>query len=240
MICALSLRQAFATVELTGTNNSSIQAWMKEISSNGNLNTVDVIYPAMPVFLYLAPHYLGWLIEPILQYQTEGASYESCAHDLGMHYPYATGPSDGANSHMPVEESGNILIIALAHAQATANNSLLTKYYRLFVKWTNYLMEKALIPEEQLTTDGMDCTLRRRGTSLTHLNRLHGPHHQLVIISFERRHRYLCYGRHRGSNRSRRRTVQKNRKQIHHSLAKARYVKGIAEEPETSAFELLP
>ncbi|CAD6578683.1 MAG: hypothetical protein CYPHOPRED_000653 [Cyphobasidiales sp. Tagirdzhanova-0007] len=153
MICALSLRQAFATVELTGTNNSSIQAWMKEISSNGNLNTVDVIYPAMPVFLYLAPHYLGWLIEPILQYQTEGASYESCAHDLGMHYPYATGPSDGANSHMPVEESGNILIIALAHAQATANNSLLTKYYRLFVKWTNYLMEKALIPEEQLTTD---------------------------------------------------------------------------------------
>ena len=154
MICALSLRQAFASVELTGTNYSDIQAWMKEISSDGNLNTVDVTYPAMPLFVYLAPKYLGWLIEPVLRYQSEGANYESCAHDLGSHYPYATGPSAGKDSPMPVEESGNILIIALAHAQATGDLSLVTKYYALLEKWTAYLLQKALIPEQQLTTDG--------------------------------------------------------------------------------------
>jgi hypothetical protein len=127
---------------------------MKEISSDGNLNTVDVIYPAMPLFLYVAPQYLKWLIEPLLRYQAQGAEYAACAHDLGDHYPYATGPSDGKDSHMPVEESGNILIIALAHAQATGDMSLIQQYYSLFEKWTEYLMRKALIPESQLATDG--------------------------------------------------------------------------------------
>lgn len=156
-ICALSLRQAFAAIELTGSNAddaSTIQAWMKEISSDGNLNTVDVIYPAMPLYIYLAPQYLGWLIEPVLRYQSEGALYAACAHDLGDHYPYATGPSDGKDSHMPVEESGNILIIALAHARATGDTTLIARYYELFERWTVYLMRKALIPELQLTTDG--------------------------------------------------------------------------------------
>lgn len=110
------------------------------------------------MLLYLAPEYIGWLIEPILHYQSKGADYESCAHDLGSHYPYATGPSDGSQSHMPVEESGNILILALAHAQATDDWRLVHEYYRLFEQWTAFLLRKALIPEQQLSTDGKAIT----------------------------------------------------------------------------------
>ncbi|KAK9895539.1 DUF1793-domain-containing protein [Cystobasidium minutum MCA 4210] len=153
LLCALSLRQAFATIELTHHHAYGIQAWVKEISSDGNMLTVDIIYPMLPMLLYLCPEYIGWMMQPLLEYQSKGPVYESCAHDLGMHYPYATGPSDGSDSHMPVEESGNILIIALAYAQATGDTSLLQRYYSLFEQWTIFLMRKALIPELQLSTD---------------------------------------------------------------------------------------
>jgi len=155
VLCALSLRQAFATIELTHSDKHGIQAWVKEISSDGNMLTVDIIYPMLPMLLYLCPDYIGWMIQPLLEYQSHGPVYEACAHDLGSHYPYATGPSDGSDSHMPVEESGNILIIALAHAQVTGDTSILAKYYSLFELWTTFLMRKALIPEMQLSTDGM-------------------------------------------------------------------------------------
>jgi hypothetical protein len=154
LLCALSLRQAFATVELTSSPERGVQAWVKEISSDGNMLTVDIIYPILPMFLYLCPEYIGWMIQPLLEYQSKGPLYESCAHDLGSHYPYATGPSDGSDSHMPVEESGNILIIALAHAQARGDLSLLQKYYHLFEQWTAFLLRKGLVPAEQLSTDG--------------------------------------------------------------------------------------
>lgn len=154
LLCALSLRQAFATIELTHSDARGIQAWVKEISSDGNMLTVDIIYPMLPMLLYLCPEYIGWMMRPLLEYQSKGPVYEACAHDLGSHYPYATGPSDGSNSHMPVEESGNILIIALAHAQVTGDVSILKKHYTLFESWTAFLMRKALIPELQLSTDG--------------------------------------------------------------------------------------
>ncbi len=35
-------------------------------------------------------------------------------HDLGAHFPNATGHADGNDEYMPVEECGNILIMGLA------------------------------------------------------------------------------------------------------------------------------
>lgn len=197
LICALALRQAFATVELTYTKRDGIQAWVKEISSDGNLNTVDIIYPAMPMFLYLCPKWIGWMIQPILEYQSKGPTYSSCAHDLGNHYPYATGPSDGSDSHMPVEESGNILIIALAHAQATRDTSLIERYYHLFELWAAYLMRKGLIPELKLSTDGKEahCNTRLPRPYIYAFLRLHGTRQQPVFARIERWNWYWGNGR---------------------------------------------
>ncbi|KAG8714064.1 hypothetical protein FRC08_012425 [Ceratobasidium sp. 394] len=160
-IVALSTRQAFAAVEITlsksasgSYNTSDVKIFMKEISSNGNMNTVDVIFPAWPVYLYLNPDFGRRLLEPLLQYQQTGQYPNKWSiHDLGAHYPNATGHNDGGDESMPVEESGNMLIMALSYTRATKDNSLISNNYNLFTQWTQFLVEDSLIPAEQLSTD---------------------------------------------------------------------------------------
>lgn len=61
--------------------------FQKEISSDGNINTVDVMYPAMPFFLYANPSLLKYNLEPLFQNQ-EGNFYPNqySMHDLGSQY----------------------------------------------------------------------------------------------------------------------------------------------------------
>ncbi|QRV97100.1 DNA polymerase 1 [Ceratobasidium sp. AG-Ba] len=160
-IVALSARQAFAAVEITlpkspsgSFNTSDVKIFMKEISSNGNMNTVDVIFPAWPVYLYLNPDFGRRLLEPLFQYQQTGQYPNKWSiHDLGTHYPNATGHNDGGDESMPVEESGNMLIMALSYTRATKDNSLISNNYNLLTQWTQFLVEDSLIPAEQLSTD---------------------------------------------------------------------------------------
>jgi len=54
----LSLVYRQVTGSLEKTYNPDVdETWvfMKEISSDGDVSTVDVVYPAIPMFLYLAP-----------------------------------------------------------------------------------------------------------------------------------------------------------------------------------------
>ncbi len=60
-LCALALRQAFGGVELVGTS-SKPWLFLKEISSDGNVSTVDVVYPSIPVFLYTNPSLVRLLL----------------------------------------------------------------------------------------------------------------------------------------------------------------------------------
>lgn len=46
---------------------------MKEISSDGDISTIDVIYPAVPMFLYLNPKAFQTLMLPLLEYSTDQA-----------------------------------------------------------------------------------------------------------------------------------------------------------------------
>ncbi len=92
---------------------------MKEISSDGNFQTVDVIFPAFPFFLYTNPKWLSYLLEPLLEHQLSGQyPNDYSMHDLGSHFPNATGHRDGNDEYMPVEECGNMLIMGLALANA--------------------------------------------------------------------------------------------------------------------------
>lgn len=77
---------------------------MKEISSDGNVNTVDVIFPAWPAFMYLNPDYGRRILEPLFQYQQTGLYPNKWSiHDIGANYPNATGHNDGGDEPMPVE-----------------------------------------------------------------------------------------------------------------------------------------
>ena len=126
-------------------------AFLKEISSNGNVQTTDVLYPMLPFFLYLSPSYMEALLEPTYKYQASGLYRPlPAAHDIGNHYPNATGHSDYYNAPLPVEESADMIIMALALVQASGNSTQAERYYELLFRWAMQLKDLALIPAFQL------------------------------------------------------------------------------------------
>jgi hypothetical protein len=155
-LCALALRQAFGGVELV---NTGADPWMylKEISSDGNLSTVDVIYPAMPAYLYANPLLLRYLLEPLLIYGESSLWTQPFAeHDLGAHYPIGDGHNDGGGENMPVEESANMLIMTAAylkHANSPDATMFVNSHYTILKKWADYLVANALDPASQNQTD---------------------------------------------------------------------------------------
>lgn len=122
-IVALSARQVLGATSFSGTPDDPI-LFLKEISSNGNFQTIDVIFPAFPFFLYTNPRWLGYLLEPLIEHMLSGQYPNKYAmHDLGAHFPNATGHPLGRDEYMPVEECGNILIMGLALANALKNDA---------------------------------------------------------------------------------------------------------------------
>ncbi|PLB33282.1 glutaminase GtaA [Aspergillus candidus] len=152
-ITSLSIRQAFAATQLCGTPDNTYM-FLKEISSNGNMNTVDVIFPAHPVFLYTNPELLKLLLKPLYEIQ-EGGNYPNdyAMHDIGSHYPNATGHPDGADEPMPLEECGNMIIMALAYAKKANDARYLEEHFDLLRQWTEYLVADSIYPANQISTD---------------------------------------------------------------------------------------
>ena len=150
---SLAARQAFAGTQLVGTPDTPY-LFLKEISSDGNVNTVDVIFPTHPIFLYTNPTLLKLLLDPLFINQ-EAGQYPNMysMHDLGSHYPNATGHPDGKDERQPLEECGNMLIMTLAYAQRASDTAYLNQHYAILDQWTQYLIEEALIPANQISTD---------------------------------------------------------------------------------------
>ncbi|KAL8802020.1 MAG: hypothetical protein Q9182_004097 [Xanthomendoza sp. 2 TL-2023] len=163
-IVALSARQVMGAYTLaippsggksdTSSNATEPLMFQKEISSNGNTNTVDVMYPAMPFFLYANPNLLRYNLEPLIQNQ-EGGFYPNdySMHDLGSHYPNATGHVEGNDEYMPVEESGNMILMSYAYYTFTNDAAYLQSHYPLLRQFASYLNLYSLTPGYQLSTD---------------------------------------------------------------------------------------
>ena len=127
---------------------------MKEISSNGNMNTVDVIYPAHPIFLYTNPTLLKLVMDPLYELQESGQYPNKYAlHDIGTKYPNATGHPKGHDEQMPVEECGNMIIMSLAYASRTGDIGYLKQHYDILKQWMGYLKSDTLKPDNQMSTD---------------------------------------------------------------------------------------
>ncbi|CAI7630360.1 unnamed protein product [Penicillium crustosum] len=154
-ILALSVRQVYGGIEITIPNDSldtsNTRAFIKEISSDGNINTVDVIFATFPIFYLLSPDYIKLLLDPILQYTGSSAHDKSYAvHEIGSSYPSATGhPSTG--EEMPIEESGNIIILTHAYQLASGKTDLATTYPSQLSQYASYLYENGLYPTSQLS-----------------------------------------------------------------------------------------
>ena len=156
-LCVLALRQAYGGTELVLGPDGSPWAFLKEISSDGNVSTVDVLYPASPVWMYLDPGYLRMLLLPLLDYAERGGWPKAFAeHDVGASYPQASGHNDGKEEDMPVEETGDMLVMMAAYLRRTPGaeaRAFATRHYPLLKKWAGYLEDNLPDPGFQNQTD---------------------------------------------------------------------------------------
>lgn len=156
-IVAISARQVFGGIEITlppSLDTSDVKVFLKEISSDGNVNTVDVIFPAWPALLYTNPELGRYLLEPLFKFmQTGQYPHQFSCHDLGASYPNAIAHLGGDDENMPVEESGNMIIMALSYAQKTGKTDQLSANYNLLTQWSQFLINDSLIPANQISTD---------------------------------------------------------------------------------------
>lgn len=178
-LCNMSYRQVIAAHKLITDENGEVIFLSKENNSNGCISTVDVSYPSVPLFLAYNTEFVKGMMRPVFKFAAcDVWEYDFAPHDVGR-YPYACGqvygcnckrPKDGEvhppyylfpagldvyafNRQMPVEESGNMLIMAAAVCELDQDASFVRPYMDVLKVWTQYLVRYGADPEEQLCTD---------------------------------------------------------------------------------------
>lgn len=157
-LATLAYRQCLAGHKLVQDTDGTLLMFSKENFSNGCIGTVDVMYPACPIFLAYNPALLKANMEPIMQYASMPQwKWKFAPHDLGT-YPKANGQVYGGGEkteedQMPVEESGNMLIMCAAYLDKSNDKAWVEKYWSKLTEWAEYLKAFGLDPGHQLCTD---------------------------------------------------------------------------------------
>jgi hypothetical protein len=157
-LATLAYRQAIAAHKLTADIDGTPMLFPKENFSNGCISTVDVIYPAAPIFLLFNGELAKASVRPVLAYaMTKRWRFPFAPHDLGT-YPLANGQVYGGGetseeNQMPVEESANMILLMYAIARIDNNAGYAETFWPALQQWAVYLKEKGLDPENQLCTD---------------------------------------------------------------------------------------
>lgn len=159
-IGALVHRQTTGATILTwNEERQQVWAYMKEISSDGDISTVDVIFPAAPFFVLQGPELLRLTLLPVLAYGMNETDVQYrlpwAPHHLGA-WPVADIVGE-QQEQMPMEESANMLIMLAAIAQQQGNKvDWLKPYWPALATWAQYLNVSLPDPGDQLCTDDFE------------------------------------------------------------------------------------
>ena len=151
-IAALAYRQCLAACGIAADDNKQPLLFTKENTSNGDIATVDVFFPMDPMMLLFSPTLAKASLVSNLDYAASSHwKFPNAPHDLGT-YPIVAGRDDGGEG-MPVEESGNMLILCDAVAKEENSPEFVAKWWPQLTQWAHYLEQYGLDPENQLCTD---------------------------------------------------------------------------------------
>ncbi len=179
-ICIASFRESICAHKLVEDKDGKLLFISKENGSNGCGGTVDVSYPSIPLYLIYNPELVLGMIRPILKFSRYDVwKYDFAPHDVGR-YPLLNGNVYGLkkyslfkqdenfpllylyskvddvydfNMQMPVEESGNLLIMLATACELTNNKEILLENKDLIDQRVKYLIKYGLNPGNQLCTD---------------------------------------------------------------------------------------
>ena len=181
-ILSAAARQVLAAHKLVRNSKGELLYMSKECHSNGCINTVDVSYPALPMYLLYAPELVKAMCTGIFTFANMPLwKADFAPHDIGR-YPWANGQVYALNVHnhllphsytykkvykssnktlkmylpqfqMPVEECGNMILLTYAYYKVSGNKAFLSDNYYTLSKWAKYLKNKGVILDNQLCTD---------------------------------------------------------------------------------------
>jgi len=164
LLGSLAYRQVTGAIKVVW-NDKLQRPWifMKEISSDGDVSTVDVIFPACPVFMHRAPESLRLMLMPLLAYANNETEIYGSPIPYNLSWaPHHLGVWPQCNLHpmqqeqMPIEETANMLIMIAWLAVNQQDVSYLQSYWALLDVWGEYLVGVLPDPKSQLCTDDFE------------------------------------------------------------------------------------